>query len=231
MHAVLVLALAVPAAQPKAPPKAPVEGFGHVADTELHWPFFVCSSPDVQKELKLTKEQIAAFDGAQADLKKATSDLGLLTPAQMKAQVAKLTKWADETVAAVLAPEQQKRHRQLVWQISEFNGGVRGMAANPVFAREVGLTADQLKQAKKIDADYQAGWLKLVRANPGVGNGPVPGEEELAKKCEEAALKLLTAEQKKKWNAALGEPFKGEIRQYPVPGLRPVTFKPPAEKK
>jgi hypothetical protein len=231
MHVVLVLALTVPAAQPKEPPKQPVEGFGLTAETELHWPFWITAAPDVQKELKLTKDQITAFERAGADLKKGTAELGLLTPAQMKAQVAKLTKWADETVATVLTPEQQKRHRQLVWQVTEFNGGVRAMAANSVFAKEVGLTADQLKQARKIDADYYSGWQKLVRANPAVGNGPVPGEEELAKKAEDAALKLLTAEQKKKWNAALGEPFKGDIKQYPVPGQRPVAFKPPAEKK
>ena len=69
----------------------------------------------------------------------------------------------------------------------EFNGGVRGMAPNPVFAKEVGLSADQLKQAKKIDADYQAAWLKLVRANPN-GNAAPPGEEELTKKYEEACV-------------------------------------------
>ena len=232
MTAVLVFALIAPTAQPKSqPPKTPDPvGFGLVADSEFHWPFYITKSPDVQKELKLSKEQLAAFDGAEADLKKSVADLGGLKPAQAKTYAAKVTKWADETVAAVLKTEQQKRHRQIVWQVLEFTGGTRTLAANPVFAKEIGLTADQLKQAKKIDADYYAGWQKLVRANPLVGNGPVPGEEALAKKSEETALKLLTAEQKKKWNEALGEPFVGEVKQFTIPGLRPVTFKAPEKK-
>jgi hypothetical protein len=235
MIALVVCALVSPVAQapkPKDPPAkaAEVAGFGLSAESEFHWPFYITKSPDVQKELKLSKEQLAAFDGAQADLKKSVAAMAGLTPAQTKAYAAKLTKWADETVAAILTAEQQKRHRQIVWQVLEFTGGVRGMAASPVFAKEVGLTADQQKQARKIEADYYAGWQKLVRANPLVGNGPVPGEEELAKKAEEAALKLLTAEQKKKWNEVLGEPFKGEIVQFTIPGLRPVTFKAPEKK-
>ena len=184
----------------------------------------------MQKELKLSGPQLTAFDAAEADLKACVIEFPLAAGPR-KAQIAKVTKWADETVAAILTAEQQKRHRQIIWQVLEFNGGVRAMTANPAFAKEIGLTADQLKQAKKIEADYQAGWLKLVRANPAVGNGPVPGEEELAKKSDAAALKLVTAEQKKKWNEALGEPFKGEVKQFPIPGLRPVTFKAPAEKK
>jgi hypothetical protein len=233
MTAVLVFALIAPLAddpKSKEPAKAAAPGFGLTAETEFHWPFFIASSPDIQKELKLSKEQITAFNEVQAELKKSTADLGLLTPAQARTHVAKVTTWADETVGTLLMPEQQKRHRQLVWQVLEFNGGVRVMAANPAFAKEIGLSADQLKQAKKIDADYYTAWMKLVRANPLIGNGPVPGEEELSKKSNEAVLKLLTAEQKKKWNEALGEPFKGEVKQFPIPGIRPVPFKAPEKK-
>jgi hypothetical protein len=28
----------------------------------------------------------------------------------------------------------------------------------------------------------------------------------------------------------LGEPFKGDVVQFPIPGLRPVTFKAPEKK-
>jgi hypothetical protein len=231
--AILALVLIGVSGLPKAEAqsKTPeVVGFGLPAESEFHWPFFIAKSPDVQKELKLSQEQVTAFDEVQAELKKSVADLGALKPAQAKAQVAKLTKWADETVGTLLMPEQQKRHRQIVWQVLEFNGGTLALFSLPAFAKEIGLSADQLKQGKKLEADYLAGWQKLVRANPGVGNGPIPGEAELAKKTEEAALKLLTSEQKKKWNEALGEPFKGEVKQFPIPGARPVMFKAPAEK-
>ena len=147
-----------------------------------------------------------------------------------KKYVAQMTAWAEKSVAGVLNEEQRSRHRQILWQVLEFNGGVRALTNNPTFAKEVGLSVDQQQKAMKIEADFQAAWLKLVRANPVGGNGPVPGEEALTKKCEEDALRLLTAEQKKKWNELLGEPFKGDVVQFIIPGLRPVKFKAPEKK-
>jgi hypothetical protein len=235
MNALLVFALVAPVAREpnqKDPPAKPAEvGFGLSAESEYHWPLHLLRSPDVQKELRVTKEQLTKLDGLEAELKKKVEAGSRLPAARMKAHFATVTTWADKAAADLLTTEQRPRHRQILWQVLEFNGGVRSMAANPVFAKEVGLTADQLKQARKIEADYYAGWQKLVKANPLVGNGPVPGEEALAKKAEDAAIKLLTAEQKKKWNEELGEPFRGDIVQFPVPGIPPVKFKAPAEKK
>lgn len=233
MNALIVFALIVPIGQAPKPKAADPAPFGITADSEYYWPtHLILASPDVQKELQVTKEQLGQIEKIQAELKTVGATIGGLTPAQARNQTAKMTKWAEQSLAGALTADQQKRHRQILWQVLEFNGGVRGQAANDVFAKEVGLSADQLKKAKKIEADYLAAWQRLVRANPVAagGNGPVPGEEELAKKAEEAALKLLTAEQKKKWNAALGAPFKGEIVQFNIPGLRPVTFQAPAEK-
>jgi hypothetical protein len=231
MNAFIVIALIMPIAQAPKPKAADPAPFGITADSEYYWPtHLVLASPDVQKELQLTKEQLGHIEKIQAELKRVGETIGGLKPAQAKSYTTKMTKWAEQSLAGALTTDQQTRHRQILWQVLEFNGGIRGQAANDVFAKEVGLTADQLKKAKKIEADYYSAWQKLVRANPLVVNATVPGEEELAKKAEEAALKLLTAEQKKKWNAALGEPFKGEIVQFTIPGLRPVTFKAPAEK-
>jgi hypothetical protein len=232
MNVVLAFVLIAPGGdvpKPKEQLKPVAAGSGVAAETEFHWPFFVMRSPDVQKELKLSKDQIAAFDGAEADLKKCVDELPL-DPRPRKAQIATVTKWADETVAAILTREQQKRHRQIVWQVLECYNGPRALTANAEFAKEIGLTAEQLKRAKKIEEDFRADWHKLVQANPAVGTAAVPGGEELAKTSDGAALKLLTTEQKKKWNEALGEPFKGQVKQFPVPGLRPVPFNAPAEK-
>ena len=94
MHAVLVLALVAPtAAQPKEQPKPAPEGFGVTTQTELYWPFWVTASPDVQKELKLTKEQIKALDDVQDDLKKCIVELPLAA-GPPKAQIAKVTCWS-----------------------------------------------------------------------------------------------------------------------------------------
>lgn len=231
MTSLLAFALIAPAqSKPKDPPKpADAPTFGIPVNSEYYWPVHLLTSPDVQKELKLSKEQVKLAEGMRPELKKAGEAMGTLTPAQAKKYTAEMTTWAEKSLADLLSPEQRTRHRQILWQVLEFNGGVRGMAANPVFAKDVGLTADQQARAKKIEADYQAAWMKLVRANPG-GNAAIPGEEALAKKYEEAALKLLTDEQKKKWNELLGEPFKGDIVQFPIPGLRPVTFKAPEKK-
>ena len=237
MNALVALVLIAPAQDPKPkdPPAKEVKpevGFGLSPQSEYHWPLYVLTSPDVQKELKLTKEQIAKIDGLQKELGKKVMDGAATLPvAKLKAHFLACGQWADKAVADLLTTEQRPRHRQIVWQVQECSsGGVRGMAANPVFAREVGLTADQQKQAAKIEADFRAAWLKLVQAGPG-RNAPLPGEDALVKKSEEAALKLLTAEQKKKWNEVLGEPFQGDVVPFPVPGQRPNPFKIPAEKK
>jgi hypothetical protein len=235
MNVLLALALLAPAQAPKEPPKsdakpAAVAGFGLDAASEFYWPTYLLLSPDVAKELKVTKEQAKLIEGVQAELKKVAAEVGGLAPAAARKHVAAMTAWADKSLAGVLDPEQRVRHRQILWQVLEFTGGVRAMTNNPAFAKEVGLSADQQRKARKIEADFQAAWLKLVRTNPAGGNGPVPGEEALAKKANEDATKMLTAEQKKKWNELLGEPFKGDVVQFTIPGLRPVKFQAPEKK-
>lgn len=229
----LALTVAAPPADPPpkqpAPAKPPVV-FGLEASSEYHWPLYVLSSPGVQKELKFTREQVAKLAPLQAELKKRV-EAGVNLPAnRIAAHNKKVGEWADQAVADLLTAEQKPRHRQIVWQVLEFNGGVVGMATNPVFAREVGLSGEQQKKAEQFYAEYYKAWLKLVKMNPG-GNAPIPGEEKLYEQANEKALKLLTAEQRKKWNEVLGPPYQGEIAPLPIPGIPPKPFKAPAEKK
>jgi hypothetical protein len=229
----VALALVAPAQPPAKPPakqpaKPPAEAwFGIPANSTYHWPAHVLTSADVQKELKLTRAQLAKLPPIRAELDRRVQRSGTLPPAKLEPYFVEAGKWADKAVAGVLTEEQRPRHRQITWQVLEFLGGPVGMATNPVFAREIGLSADQVKRAEKVQAEYQAAWQRLVQANPLAGNAPIPGADQLQAKADEAVLKLLTDDQKKKWNEVLGEPFKGDIHL--LPGMPP--FKAPGPKK
>jgi hypothetical protein len=229
----VALALVVPAQPPaKQPPaKQPADvSFGLEASSEYHWPLYVLTSPDVQKELKLTREQLRAFAALQPELKKRVEAGFTLPTNRIIAHNKEVGRWADRAVAERLTADQYPRYRQIVWQVLEFNGGPLGMASNPVFSKEIGFTPEQIKKAEQIAAEYYKAWKKLALAGP-LGNAPVPGADKLSEDANEKALKLLTAEHKKKWNAALGEPFEGDITPLPVPGMPPKPFKAPAQKK
>src|SRR5262245_44862607 len=189
MLTVSFLALAVATApagpQSKTADKPPVS-FGLEASSEYHWPLYVLSSPGVQKELKLTKEQIAKLEPLQAELKKRVEATVLVPVNKIPAEQKKVGEGADQAVAAELTPEQRPRDRQIVWQVMEFNGGVVGMATNPVFAKEVGLNGEQQKKAKQYYDEYYKAWLKLVQMNPG-GNAPIPGADKIYDQANEKA--------------------------------------------
>lgn len=229
MTASLSLSAALVAAAAPAPPKPPEVGFGVPARTEYHWPFYVLESPGVRKELGLTEAQVAKLDALRPAIQKRV-EAGLdLPPGRLPAHQKEFGAWLDRSVAGVLTAGQLPRYRQVVWQVLEFNDGPVALAANPVFARELGLTAEQARKARQVEADYARAWDRLVRANPGRA-GALPGEDELVAGANAASLKLLTADQKKKWDEALGKPYGGEITPLPIPNQPPRVFKAPAAK-
>lgn len=217
------------AAPPPPAPKPAEAAFGLPATTEFYWPFYVLESPGVRKELGLTAAQVAKLDALRPAIQKRV-EAGLdLPPGRLPAHRKEFGAWLDRSVAGVLTAGQLPRYRQVVWQVLEFNDGPVALAANPVFARELGLTADQARKARQVEADYARAWDRLVRANPGRA-GPLPGEEALVAKANETALKLLTADQKKKWDEVLGKPYGGEITPLPIPNQPPRAFKAPTAK-
>jgi hypothetical protein len=224
VSAVVALVLAAPAAEP---PKAADPWFGIPAPAPEYWPLHILASEDVQKELKITPEQLKKIDALKAELSARLQKAATLPIAKIRPYQDELGKWADKALAGVLTGEQLPRHRQITWQVLEYLGGVTGMASNPAFARAIGLSADQQKRAAKIDADHQAAYMKLAQTAGPLGNAPVPGADRLRANADAAALKLLSDAQKKAWNEQLGEPFKGNV--YLIPGVPP--FQAPGPKK
>jgi hypothetical protein len=202
--------------------------FAYPARADRYLPLAVLQERSVQKELGLAPDQVKKVDGVQAELTKRLAKVGFLPIGQIPKYQADTGRWADKAIGGVLTDKQLPRYREVVWQMMEFTGGPIGMMTNPVFAKAIGVTADQQKKVAKIEADYQAAWEKLVKMNPFAGgNAALPGEEKLRKETDEKALALLTSEQKKKWNEQLGEPFQGDIAPL-TPGLPP--FKAPEKK-
>jgi Spy/CpxP family protein refolding chaperone len=112
----------------------------------------------------------------------------------------------DKALAKILKPDQEKRLKQISYQ-------QQGSAAfmNARVAKALGLTDAQKADIQKINEDLRAERRELFQGGP-------PDEEtrkklrELEKTASGKVMKVLTGEQKTKWKAMEGEPFKGEIR-------------------
>jgi hypothetical protein len=182
---------------------------------------------EVQKELKMTPEQVGKLDAKQAEVRQSMQDAfqGSGNPAEMSAAdrqklMDKMQAIQSKAVADLLDATQQKRFRQLELQ----QQGPSAIAARKDVADELKLTEDQKKQIAEIqakaDADNRA-------AMQGVDFQSMTQEDrvrmmtkrqDIQKTAGEKIAALLTEAQKAQWKEMLGAPF-----TFPpaVPGRRP----------
>ena len=123
-------------------------------------------------------------------------------------RVAELTA-QEQSLAELLRPEQTVRLQQLLLQ----QQGVRAFA-DPQVAQALELTAEQKATIRTILSE--AGLSRPEsRGAPPHYHGPPPRKgEDYWKSVREKVLKVLTAEQRTRWDAKFGLPFKGELRVY-----------------
>jgi hypothetical protein len=165
----------------------------------------VLRNEQVQKELKLSEDQIAKIQAAVPEGMRDMSD-GDREKAMDKFQ-------AD--VKAILTAEQAKRAREIQLQMQ----GARALTT-PEVAKELGLSEKQV-------ADIQQA-LTVPRPEGGQpGQAPGGGggfdREAFMKAREEAnkkALAILTADQRKRWEAMQGKKFEFQMPQR-APGGAP----------
>jgi Spy/CpxP family protein refolding chaperone len=167
------------------------------------------SQESVQSELKLSEDQVKKVDEQLAKQREAMAGLRDLDQQERRTKLQEQLKANDAVVTGVLNDAQAKRLKQIMLQ-------QRGPAAlaDAELAETVGLTSAQKEKIQSIQQTAQE--ERRAQFQGGGGGGD---REEMRKKLEaartatnEKITALLTPEQKDKWKAMTGEPFKGEIR-------------------
>lgn len=168
--------------------------------------------PEVQVELRLTKEQKTRLQQpGQEELRKICDffrGLRSVPKSEWTKRSSEFCAAQQQKLAGVLNASQQKRLRQIAHQQEGLFAVVR-----PEVARELQLAPEQSQRVQAILKEFGESYRRLVR------NGP---KEEVAKRLgelqQQAADKLaglLTGEQRERWTMLTGEPFSLTQRRHP----------------
>jgi Spy/CpxP family protein refolding chaperone len=163
--------------------------------------FILLMDPAVQKELKLTDEQNKKVKEETADLYQEGPDGSkqlMIGPGQDLDEI-------DQRIEKHLKPEQIKRLNELHLQ----RMGYRGLTL-PRVAKELKIGGDQEAKIESIMEEYQRKLMEKVQEQQQEGGVirvtpemMAEHDRELAKELE----KVLTADQKKKWEEMQGAKF------------------------
>jgi Spy/CpxP family protein refolding chaperone len=173
-------------------------------------PGMLVQNTSVQKELKLSEEQIQKIkDIGQKIQEKHRDDfasLGKLDPEQRREKGQEIFKAIGEEtekgMAEVLKPEQSKRLKQIVLQAK----GSQAFNEEEV-QKDVKLTDDQKDKIKTLNEDL-GGEIREVFQNA-QGNFQEAGKKvaTLRKETMDKVVALMTDDQKKTWKEMTGDPF------------------------
>ncbi|MFA0766591.1 MAG: hypothetical protein BDTLLHRC_001544 [Candidatus Fervidibacter sp.] len=200
---VLTMAVLIPAmAQPPAGrPGGPFGG-------RLGGPMLMVGllrSPQVQQELKLTDQQRQQLEQLGEQWREKMRGLRDLPPEERRQKVQGMRAEVEKQLSQILNEQQMKRLKQIALQ-------VEGYAAleRPEIADQVGLTKEQRQKIR--DILRQAGEKRREAFQQGQGDRQAAFQRmrEIRQWVDGEIEKLLTAEQKKKWQELVGAPFKFE---------------------
>jgi hypothetical protein len=196
----VLASFAIAAAVVAQPPKGQRGGGGRMFNAAA-----LAAVKDVQADIKVTdeqKEKLSAFEAKQAEARGALQGL---SREERMTKMQEMAKEAETALAEILKPDQVKRLKQIVLQVS-------GMGAFATPAVQTGLTLND-EQKEKIKAISS----ETMTENQGVRQGDGTPEEKQKKVAENnknalAKVKeLLTAEQKTKWTEMVGAPYTGSL--------------------
>lgn len=184
--------------------------------------------PEVQKELKMTPEQIEQVKTKGPEVRKAAQEimqeaggfqaLRDLSEEDRTKLFAKMQDVQVKAVAAILNTDQKKRFHQLELQ----QAGAQALGRKDV-AEALKITDEQKEKLANLQKENGEAMRAIFQSG---GNFQDMTEDEraafrkkmqaLQKTASEKAFAVLTAEQTKAWKEMIGEPFK-----FPPPGPRP----------
>jgi len=190
----------------------PAHGQGSRFDGESPQdPTYLLASEAVQKELALTREQMASLEKLQNDANGQHpfySGFAGLTQEQIQKRLEQHAKQNGDQAAKILTPQQTDRLNEINLQ----KVGVTALLFDDTAAK-VGLSAEQRAQLKSVAGDARR---KLAALNAANNNRPVDRSkaDEYRKKVTEItserstkSLALLTEEQRARFEKLQGEKF------------------------
>jgi Spy/CpxP family protein refolding chaperone len=219
-------------------------GFGGGFGRGFGGPGFLLQNPSVQKELKLSDDQIKKITETTESIRDKHRDefeaLGKLEGDEQREKGQELRKkMTDETqkaMAEILKPEQNKRLKEITLQ----QEGARAFNDAEV-QKALNLTDEQKEKIKTINEDAAKEMAELFpRGRRGGGGGPPDAgafKERMTKMATmrketlDKVTSVLTDDQKKTWKEMTGAPF--EVRfEFPPGGPRGGGRRgPPADKQ
>jgi Spy/CpxP family protein refolding chaperone len=227
----LVLGMALLLAGPALAQRGQGKGGGFGGGFGFGGPGFLLMNSSVQKELKLTDDQIKKITDANESVREKHREdfeaLGKLEGDERREKGQELRKqMADETnkaLAEILKPEQNKRLKEITLQ----QDGARAFN-NPEVQKALNLTDDQKEKIKTINEDAAKEREELFPRGRRGGGGGFDKDAFKEKMTKMAAMNketldkvtsVLTDDQKKTWKDMTGAPF--EIKfEFPPGGPR-----------
>jgi len=171
--------------------------------------------PQVKEELDLLPDQVAALDKIRNELnvkmQDAYKELKDVPQADRQAKYlevyTRMGADTDKRVSEVLLPHQTKRIRQIALQMRLANSGYGSSAAlnGDDIAKELGVTAEQVDQLKKREAELRQEIQEKTR----------DFYKKLNDESREKLLSVLTAAQREKLKELQGDKF--ELNPYSQP--------------
>jgi Spy/CpxP family protein refolding chaperone len=162
-------------------------------------------SPQVQQELKLTDQQKQQLEQLGEQWREKMRGLRDLPPEERRQKVQGMRAEVEKPISQILNEQQMKRLKQIALQ-------VEGYAAleRPEIADQVGLTKEQRQKIR--DILRQAGEKRREAFQQGRSDRQAAFQRmrEIRQWVDGEIEKLLTPEQKKKWQESIGAPFKFE---------------------
>jgi hypothetical protein len=172
-------------------------------------------SKDIQEELKITDEQIAAIKKLSernrlkrpegVDFREMSEEDRSAFFQKMQKQQAERMMEMKEQLEEVLLPTQIKRAEEIALQAQ----GVRALNQQKI-AEKLGMTEEQQQQVKELQDSLQQDIREKMREMLTGGHGVGVREKmmEIRKEMEEKVLGVLTLGQKATFEEMKGEPFK-----------------------
>jgi len=175
-------------------------------------PFGLLMNADVQKDLKLTDDQITKIKELSEKQGAAFKELGTIEDKEERGRKRKeLFEANKKAMDDVLQPDQTKRLEQL--QIQQ--GGAMAILYNPKVKEKLDLTQDQVEKVQQI---LKESGPKFKEAFDGFFEASKEDKEATMKKVAELnkslladAMKILNDDQKKAFEEMRGAPFNGTL--------------------